>query len=88
MGESITQGTILNWLVKEGAAFQEGDILVEIATDKVDNEVPAPGSGVMISHQAVVNDIVQVGQTIALLSLSNEVVLLKPFQKHSPEKCN
>ena len=36
MGESITQGTILNWLVEEGAAFQEGDILVEIATDKVD----------------------------------------------------
>ena len=36
MGESITQGTILNWLVEEGAAFQEGDILVEIATDKVE----------------------------------------------------
>ncbi|MGI9593791.1 MAG: lipoyl domain-containing protein, partial [Patiriisocius sp.] len=50
MGESITQGTILNWLVQEGESFQEGDILVEIATDKVDNEVPAPGSGVMISH--------------------------------------
>ena len=77
MGESITQGTILNWLVEEGAAFQEGDILVEIATDKVDNEVPAPGSGVMISHKAAVNDIVQVGQTIALLSLSNEVAAAK-----------
>ena len=77
MGESITQGTILNWLVEEGAAFQEGDILVEIATDKVDNEVPAPSSGVMISHKAAVNDIVQVGQTIALLSLSNEVAAAK-----------
>ena len=89
MGESITQGTILNWLVEEGAAFQEGDILVEIATDKVDNEVPAPGSGVMISHLAAVNDIVQVGQTIALLSLSNEVDAAKtPSRKHSPEKFN
>ena len=85
MGESITQGTILNWLVEEGAAFQEGDILVEIATDKVDNEVPAPGSGVMISHQAAVNDIVQVGQTIALLSLSNEVDAKTPL-KNTPKK--
>ena len=85
MGESITQGTILNWLVEEGAAFQEGDILVEIATDKVDNEVPAPGSGVMISHRAAVNDIVSVGQTIALLSLSNEVDAKTPL-KNTPKK--
>jgi 2-oxoglutarate dehydrogenase E2 component (dihydrolipoamide succinyltransferase) len=86
MGESIIQGTILNWLVEEGAAFQEGDILVEIATDKVDNEVPAPGSGVMISHQAAVNDIVQVGQTIALLSLSNEVDAAKTPTENPPRK--
>ena len=86
MGESITQGTILNWLVEEGAAFQEGDILVEIATDKVDNEVPAPGSGVMISHQAAVNDIVQVGQTIAILSLSNEIAAAKTPLKNVPQK--
>ena len=86
MGESITQGTILNWLVEEGAAFQEGDILVEIATDKVDNEVPAPGSGVMISHQAAVNDIVQVGQTIALLSLSNEVAAAKTLPENTLQK--
>lgn len=86
MGESITQGTILNWLVEEGATFQEGDILVEIATDKVDNEVPAPGSGVMISHQAAVNDIVLVGQTIALLSLSNEVDTAKTLPENPPQK--
>ena len=86
MGESITQGTILNWLVEEGATFQEGDILVEIATDKVDNEVPAPGSGVMISHQAAVNDIVSVGQTIALLSLSNEVDTAKTLPENPPQK--
>ena len=86
MGESIAQGTILNWLVEEGAAFQEGDILVEIATDKVDNEVPAPGSGVMISHQAAVNDIVSVGQTIALLSLSNEVDTAITLPENPPQK--
>ena len=86
MGESITQGTILNWLVEEGEAFQEGDILVEIATDKVDNEVPAPGSGVMISHKASVNDVIEVGQTIALLSLSDEVATSKVPTQNSSHK--
>ena len=67
MGESITEVTIINWMVQEGDAFEEGDILVEIATDKVDNEVPAPFSGVMISHKAQANDVVAVGSEIAML---------------------
>ena len=86
MGESITQGTILNWLIQEGEAFQEGDILVEIATDKVDNEVPAPGSGVMISHKASVNDVIEVGQTIALLSLSDGVSFTKTAIQNAPKR--
>ena len=86
MGESITQGTILNWLIQEGEAFQEGDILVEIATDKVDNEVPAPGSGVMISHMASVNDVIEVGQTIALLSLSDGVSFTKTAIQNTPKR--
>lgn len=65
MGESITEGTILNWLVDEGASFEEGDILVEVATDKVDNEVPAPSSGVMEKHLFGPNTVVAVGATIA-----------------------
>lgn len=86
MGESITQGTILNWLIQEGEAFQEGDILVEIATDKVDNEVPAPGSGVMISHKASVNDVIEVGQPIALLSLSDGVPASKTPIQNAPKR--
>ncbi len=73
MGESITEGTILNWLVQEGEAFEEGDILLEVATDKVDNEVPAPGSGTMVQHVRQVKDVVGVGELIALLELSDEV---------------
>ena len=65
MGESITEGTILNWLVAEGASFEEGDILVEVATDKVDNEVPAPSSGVMKKHLFEPNSVVAVGVAIA-----------------------
>jgi len=65
MGESITEGTILNWLVAEGDTFNEGDILLEVATDKVDNEVPAPASGVMKQHLFQANAVVEVGVAIA-----------------------
>ncbi|EAS20047.1 putative dihydrolipoamide acyltransferase [Flavobacteria bacterium BBFL7] len=65
MGESITEGTILNWLVQEGEAFEEGDILVEVGTDKVDNEVPAPVAGVMSKHFFTDGDVVEIGSVIA-----------------------
>ncbi|MFT5231016.1 MAG: 2-oxoglutarate dehydrogenase E2 component (dihydrolipoamide succinyltransferase) [Planctomycetota bacterium] len=85
MGESITEGTILNWLVQEGDSFEEGDIIVEVATDKVDNEVPAPSSGKMISHQVSANDVVLVGATIAMLELSDvaSAKILKTEEKSS-----
>lgn len=65
MGESITEGTILNWLVAPGESFDEGDILVEVATDKVDNEVPAPCAGVMSEYLFEPNSVVAVGVAIA-----------------------
>ena len=67
MGESITEGTILNWSIEEGESFEEGDILIEVGTDKVDNEVPAPFSGVLIEKKCTANDIVQIGETLAIL---------------------
>ena len=45
MGESVTEGTVLEWHVAEGDAVDEGDTVVEVSTDKVDAEVPAPASG-------------------------------------------
>ncbi len=60
MGESITEGTILNWLVQEGESFEEGDILVEVGTDKVDNEVPALAAGIMSQHLCAATDVVQI----------------------------
>ncbi len=65
MGESITEGTILNWLVEVGEAFDEGDILVEVATDKVDNEVPAPVAGVLKKYLFEKGAVVAVGEPIA-----------------------
>ena len=73
MGESITEGTIINWLINEGESFNEGDIILEIATDKVDNEVPAPASGTLIKTMFQAKDVVQVGTVIAVLEVSEEV---------------
>ncbi len=72
MGESITEGTIINWLVNEGDSFEEGDILCEVATDKVDNEVPAPASGTMVELVKAAQEVVPVGDVIAILNLSEE----------------
>ena len=70
MGESITEGTIINWLVSEGDSFDEGDIILEVATDKVDNEVPAPSSGTLVKTLFGAKDVVPVGDVIAILEVS------------------
>lgn len=80
MGESITEGTIINWLVSEGDSFEEGDIILEVATDKVDNEVPAPASGTLVKTMYQAKDVVPVGEVIAMLEVSDEE---KPSRKQS-----
>lgn len=72
MGESITEGTIINWLINEGDAFEDGDIILEVATDKVDNEVPAPVSGTLVKTLFNAKDVVPVGTVIAVLEISEE----------------
>lgn len=72
MGESITEGTIIDWMVKEGDAFEEGDVLLEVATDKVDNEVPAHSAGVLVKTLFGPKDVVPVGEVIAILELDGE----------------
>src|SRR4029450_937994 len=65
MGESVTEGTVLEWHVSEGQAVSEGDTVVEVSTDKVDAEVPAPASGVITKLLVDVDDTVEVGQALA-----------------------
>ncbi|WP_244266663.1 dihydrolipoamide acetyltransferase family protein [Winogradskyella sediminis] len=73
MGESITEGTIINWLIAEGDSFDEGDIILEVATDKVDNEVPASAPGILVKTLFQAKDVVPVGEVIAVLEVSEEV---------------
>lgn len=77
MGESITEGTIINWLIHEGDTFDEGDIILEVATDKVDNEVPAPASGTLTKTMFQAKDVVPVGEVIAILEVSEKDTKLK-----------
>ncbi|HST69244.1 MAG TPA: multifunctional oxoglutarate decarboxylase/oxoglutarate dehydrogenase thiamine pyrophosphate-binding subunit/dihydrolipoyllysine-residue succinyltransferase subunit [Solirubrobacterales bacterium] len=70
MGESVSTGVILEWHVSEGDSVSEGDTVVEISTDKVDAEVPAPADGVITKLLAQVDDEVKVGQPLAEMSAS------------------
>jgi len=65
MGESVTEGIVLEWHVAEGDFVKEGDTVVEVSTDKVDAEVPAPADGVITKLIASVDDEVPVGAPLA-----------------------
>ena len=67
MGESIMEATILKWLKKEGDTVKLDEPVLEIATDKVDSEVPSPFAGVIAKILFNVNDVVPVGTAIAIL---------------------
>ena len=67
MGEGVIEATINKWLVTEGSQIKEDDPLVEVATDKVDSEVPAPASGVLISIIAKEGSVLRVGEVLAII---------------------
>ena len=68
MGESVTEGTILVWRKAAGDAIESGETLVEISTDKVDAEVPAPASGTVTELLVEAGETVTVGQVLARMS--------------------
>ncbi len=72
MGESVMEGTILQWLKAVGDEIEEDEPVLEVATDKVDTEVPATHAGVLKEVLAQEGDVVQVGQTIAIISTDGD----------------
>ena len=70
MGESITDGTILEWYKKVGEHIAADETLLEIGTDKVDSEIPAPNEGIVIEILAQPNDVIDVGEVIARIETS------------------
>ncbi|WP_185854816.1 dihydrolipoamide acetyltransferase family protein [Blattabacterium cuenoti] len=67
MGESIAEATIIRWLKKEGDSIKKEDILVEIATDKVDSEISSPVNGILKKKLFSANEVAKVGSSIAIL---------------------
>ena len=65
MGESLTEGTILEWYKKPGETISQDETLLEIGTDKVDSEIPSPTAGTVVEILADVNAVIEVGVVIA-----------------------
>ena len=72
MGESITEGTILEWKKQIGDSIAMDEILLEIGTDKVDSEIPSSAEGVIVEILAKPNDVIKVGKVIAKIDSQKE----------------
>ena len=71
MGESVDEATIVNWLKNIGDKIDMDDFVVEVATDKVDSEVPSDISGILIEKCFEINDVVKVGETLCVIEISD-----------------
>ena len=74
MGESIMEATILKWVKNVGDSVEADETILEIATDKVDSEVPSPTSGVIAQIMFQENDVVEIGKVIAIIATEGETV--------------
>ena len=73
MGESVAEATLTAWLKDVGETIEADEAVLEIATDKVDSEVPSEVEGVLIQKLFEVDAIVEVGQTIAIIETDSDV---------------
>lgn len=67
MGESVMEGTVIEWAKEIGDEVEQDETLLEIATDKVDTEVPSPESGILAEKKAAEGDTIEVGEIIAII---------------------
>jgi 2-oxoglutarate dehydrogenase E2 component (dihydrolipoamide succinyltransferase) len=74
MGESVAEATITNWLKQVGDKIEADEAVLEVATDKVDSELPSEVSGILVEQLFAKDDMVQVGQTIAIIETDGDSV--------------
>lgn len=84
MGESVTEATITNWLKNVGDTVELDEPLVEVATDKVDNELPSEAEGVLVKQLFSVDEVAQVGDVIAIISTDGEAPADTPTETSAP----
>ncbi|MGA3253621.1 MAG: 2-oxoglutarate dehydrogenase, E2 component, dihydrolipoamide succinyltransferase [Mycobacterium sp.] len=78
LGESVTEGTVTRWLKQEGDTVELDEPLVEVSTDKVDTEIPAPAAGVLTKIIAQEDDTVEVGGDLAVIGDASESAAEQP----------
>lgn len=88
MGESVAEATITNWLKNVGDHIEADETVLEIATDKVDSEVPSEVEGTLVEILFQVDDVVQVGQTIAIIETEGGEAAPTPVAKSTPAEVN
>jgi 2-oxoglutarate dehydrogenase E2 component (dihydrolipoamide succinyltransferase) len=93
LGESVQEATITKWFVKEGDKVEEDQSIFEVATDKVDSEIPSPVDGIIKKILFEVNSLVPVGETVAIINTGGEETQKeqesqqeKPKAEAAPEK--
>jgi 2-oxoglutarate dehydrogenase E2 component (dihydrolipoamide succinyltransferase) len=84
MGESITEGTVVDWHKQPGDRVEQDEILLEIGTDKVDTEVPSPTAGVLTEHVVAAGDTVEVGTVIARVETEAEEAVVSEETGDAP----
>ena len=85
LGESITEAAIIKWFKNVGDAIDQDEVLLEVATDKVDSEIPSLVSGIVTELLFKQNDVISIGETIAIIK-TNGVDL--PTEKEEEPKQN
>lgn len=85
MGESVAEATVTNWLKNVGDTIEMDEAVLEIATDKVDSEVPSEVEGVLVEQLFNVDDVVQVGQTLAIIETDGDAPAAAPEVAEKPD---
>ena len=86
MGESVVEATLTKWLKEEGESIEVDDIVVEIATDKVDSDVPSEVSGVLIEKKFAENEVIQVGEVMAVIQTEGDETDVESALEVEPPK--
>ncbi|MED6331073.1 MAG: 2-oxoglutarate dehydrogenase, E2 component, dihydrolipoamide succinyltransferase [Actinomycetota bacterium] len=86
LGESVTEGTITRWLKAVGDTVAADEPLLEVSTDKVDTEIPAPASGVLLSIDAAEDDTVEVGGVLAVIGEPDDAAAAPSSEPSEPSE--
>lgn len=84
MGESVMEGTVLSWMKSVGETIEEDESILEVATDKVDTEIPATHAGILKEILAQEGDVIEVGKTIAIIETDGEASTAAPAATKAP----